>query len=54
MMMSEARVFDGADSMLEIGRELAQRSEFVSFVMRSVVNPGPEAALHVPPLKDKL
>ena len=47
MMLVEARVFRGDDRMLEIGRDLAQRNEFVSFVIRRVVNPGLQAALHV-------
>ena len=47
MMLIEARVFRGDDGMLEIGRDLAQRNEFVSFVIRRVVNPGLQAALHV-------
>jgi hypothetical protein len=47
MMLVEARVFRSDDSMLEIGRDLAQRNEFVSFVIRRVVNPGLQAALHV-------
>ena len=47
MMLVEARVFRGDDGMLEIGRDLAQRNEFVSFMIRRVVNPGLQAALHV-------
>src|SRR5262249_43795594 len=46
-MLVEARVFSRDDSMLEIGGDLAQRNEFVSFVIRRVMNPGLEAALHV-------
>jgi hypothetical protein len=46
MMLVEARVFRGDDSMLEIGRDLAQGNEFVSFVIWHVVNPGLHAALH--------
>jgi len=45
MMLVEARVFRGDDSVLEIGRDLAQRNEFVSFVIPRVVNPCLQAAL---------
>jgi len=47
MVLVEARVFRGDDSMLEIGRDLAQRNEFVSFLIRRVVNPSLQAALQV-------
>ena len=47
IVLVEARVFRGDDSMLEIGRDLTQRNEFVSFVIGRVVNPGLQAALHV-------
>ena len=47
MMLVEARVFRGDDSMLEIGRDLSQWNEFVSFVIRRAVNPGLQVALHV-------
>ena len=40
MMLVEARVFRGDYSMLEIAQDLAQRNEFISFVIRRVVNPG--------------
>ena len=43
----EARVLRCDHSVLEIGRDLAERNEFVSLVIRSVVNPGLQAALHV-------
>jgi len=33
--------------VLEIGRDLAERNEFVAFVIRRVVNPGLQAALGV-------
>jgi len=46
-MLVEASVFRGDDSMLEIRRDLAQRNEFVSFVIGPVVNPSLQAALHV-------
>ena len=47
MMLVEARVFGGDDRMLEIGRDLTQRNEFVLLVIRRVVNPGLQAALQV-------
>ena len=47
MVLVEAQVFRGDDRMLETGRDLAQRNEFVSFVIRRVVSPGLQAALHV-------
>ncbi len=47
MMLVKARVFCGDDSMLEIGRDLAQRNKCISFVIRRVVNPGLQAALHM-------
>jgi len=46
-VLVEARVFRGDDSMLEIGRDLTQRNEFVSFVIGRVVNPGLQASLRV-------
>jgi len=33
--------------VLEVGRDLAERNELVAFVIRSVVNPGLQAALYV-------
>jgi hypothetical protein len=47
MVLVEARVFRCDDRMLKIGRDLPQRNEFVSFVIRRVVNPGLQAPLHV-------
>jgi hypothetical protein len=47
MVLVEAGIFRGDDGMLEIGRDLAQRNEFVSFEIGRVVNPGLHAALHV-------
>jgi hypothetical protein len=47
MVLVEAHVFRGDDRMLEIARDLAQQNEFVSFVIRPVVNPCLQAALHV-------
>jgi len=46
-MLVEAGVFRGDDGMLEIGRDLAERNEFVSLVIRRVVNPGFQVALQV-------
>jgi len=45
-MLIKARVSHGYDRMLEIERDLAQRNEFVSIVIRRAVNPGLQAALH--------
>jgi len=47
MMLVEARILRSDNGMLEIGRDLAQRNEFVSFVVRRVANPGLQPALHV-------
>ena len=47
MVLIEARVFRGDHSVLEIGRDLAERNEFVTFVVRLAVNPGLQAALDV-------
>src|ERR1700687_3350699 len=47
MMLVEAGVFRCDDSMLKIGRDLPQRNEFESFVIRRVMNPGLQAALYV-------
>jgi len=47
MVLVEARVFRRDDGMLEIGRDLAEWNELVSFVIGRVVNPGLQVALHV-------
>jgi hypothetical protein len=47
MVLVEARVLRGDHSMLEIGRDFAERNEFVAGVIRSVVNPGLQLALDV-------
>jgi hypothetical protein len=47
MVLVKARVFRGDCSVLEMGRDLAERNEFVAFVIRSVVNPGLQVALEV-------
>jgi hypothetical protein len=47
MMLVKARVFRGDNRMLEIARDLAQRNEFVSFVIWRAANPGLRAPLHV-------
>jgi hypothetical protein len=47
MVLVEVRVLCGDYSVLEIGRDLAERNEFVAFAIRRVVNPGLHAALDV-------
>ena len=47
MVLVEVRVLCGDYGVLEIGRDLAERNEFVAFAIRSVVNPGLQAALDV-------
>jgi hypothetical protein len=47
MVLVEVRVLRGDYSVLEIGRDLAERDEFVPFAIRFVVNPGLQAALDV-------
>src|SRR5258708_12615 len=47
MVLVEMRVLCGDYSVLEIGRDLAERNEFVAFAIRLVVNPGLQAALDV-------
>ena len=47
VMLVEARVFRGDDGMLEIERDLAEGNEFVSLMIRRVLKPGLEAALHL-------
>jgi hypothetical protein len=47
MVLVEVRVLCGDYSVLEIGRDLAERNEFVAFAIRRVVNPGLQAALDV-------
>jgi hypothetical protein len=47
MVLVEVRVLRGDYSVLEIGRDLAERNEFVAFAIRRVVNPGLQAALDV-------
>jgi hypothetical protein len=47
MVLIEARVFRGDDSVLEMGRDLAKGNEFVVFLIRRVVNPGLQAALNM-------
>jgi len=46
-VLVEVRVLRCDYCMLEIGRDLAERNEFVAFAVRRVVNPGLQAALHV-------
>jgi hypothetical protein len=47
MVLVEARVLRGDYSVLEIGRDLAERNEFAALVIRSVMNPGLNVALDV-------
>jgi len=47
MVLVETRILRGDYRMLEVGRDLAERNEFIAFVIRSMVNPGLQAALHV-------
>jgi hypothetical protein len=47
VMLIEARVFRRDYGVLEIGRDLPQRNEFVSLTIRPVMNPGLQAPLHV-------
>src|SRR5580704_17525256 len=47
MVLVEVRVLCGDYSVLEIGRDLAERNKFVAFAIRRVVNPGLQAALDV-------
>ena len=47
MMLIEARILGGDDRVLEIERDLAERNEFVVFVIRRVVNPSLQVALDV-------
>ena len=45
MMLVEASVLFGDDSVLQIGRDLAERHKFVAFDIRLVVHPGLQTAL---------
>src|ERR1700734_1349055 len=47
MVLVEAPVFRGDDSVLKIGRDLTERNEFVAFTVRCLVNPSLHAALDV-------
>src|SRR5579871_5956619 len=47
MMLIKTRVFGGDHSVLEIGRDSTQWNEFVTLVIRRVLNPGLQATLHV-------
>ena len=46
-VLVEARILRGDHGVLEIGRNLAQWNELVSFVIGLVANPGLQTALHV-------
>src|SRR5262249_7593249 len=47
VVLVEARVFRGDDSVLQIGRDLAERNELVVFAIWSLVKPGLQPALDV-------
>jgi hypothetical protein len=47
VVLVEARVLRRNYGVLEIGRDLPERNEFVAFVIRTVVNPGLQAPLDV-------
>ncbi len=47
MVLVETRVFSGDDGVLKIGRDLAERNEFVAFLIRRTMNPSLHAALDV-------
>jgi len=47
MVLVEARVLGGDHGVLQMGRDLAERKEFIAFVIRSAVSPGLQAALDV-------
>jgi hypothetical protein len=47
MVLVEVSVLCRDYSVLEIGRDLAERHEFVAFAIRAVVHPGLQAALDV-------
>src|SRR6185312_13673189 len=47
MMLVETRVLRSDDSVLQIGRDLAERNESVPLVIGRAVNPGLHAALHM-------
>ena len=47
MVLIEARVFGGDDSVLEIRRDLVERNEPVALAIRRVVNPGLQPAFDV-------
>jgi hypothetical protein len=47
MVLVEARILRGKYRVLEIGRDLTERNEFIALVIRSVMNPRLQAALDV-------
>jgi len=47
MVLVEARVFRGDDSVLKVGRNLTERNKFVAFQVRRLVNPTLQATLDV-------
>jgi hypothetical protein len=46
-VLIEARILCGNYCVLEIGRDLAERNEFVAFMIRSAMNPDLQVALDV-------
>ena len=47
MVLVEVRILRSDDGVLEIGRDLGERNEFVALAIRGAVNPGLQTALHV-------
>ena len=47
VVLVEVGVFGGDDGVLEVGRDLAERNEFVALVVGLVMSPGLQAALDV-------
>ena len=47
MVLVEARIFRGNNSVLKIGRYLTERDKFVAFAIWRAVNPGLQATLDV-------
>jgi len=47
MVLVEARVLRGDNSVLQVERDLAERNEFVVFVIWGMVNPSLQTALDV-------
>jgi len=47
MVLVEARVLRGDDRVLQMGRDLAERKEGITFLIRFVMHPGLYAALYM-------